>query len=236
MDRTSFLTSIRSAFFSLDDSGIMESWINPASLNVSDKFNELALSRSASYKEIYHRGLELGQYNCILKDYAYFQYSQDDRTSWRLAYYPSPYFSGCTPNLIALEDLRLKLKSDEISIMDFEEYVADGFEAANRVPMLRFEYAEGQHRAVSHPAAHLHIGVDGEDRMASKVKLSPLSFTLLIIRSYYSTAWWSRTSTPIANQDTCVEKKFRSSLVSDGLSRLFEGDEASSIHLSINFP
>lgn len=236
MDRTSFSTSIRSAFSSLDDSGILESRISPASLNVSDKFNELALSRSASYKEIYHKGLELGHYNCILKDYAYFQYSQDDRTSWRLAYYPSPYFSGCTPNLIELQDLRLKLKSDEISLIDFEEYVSDGFEAANRVPMLRFEYAEHQHKPVYHPAAHLHIGVDGGDRIASKVKLSPLSFTLLVIRSYYSTSWWSRTSAPIANQDTCVEGKFRSSLVSDGLSRLFEGDEAFSIHLSINFP
>ena len=214
----------------------MESPTNPASLNVSDKFNELALSRSASYRAIYHRGLELGQHNCILKDYSYFQYSLEDRTNWRLAYYPSPYFSGCIPHLQELGDLRDQLSNDEITLGEFEEFIADGFEAVNRVPMLRFEYAERQHKLVSHPAAHLHIGVDGEDRLASKVKLSPLSFTLLVMRSYYSTSWWPRTSLRDENQDPCVEMGFRRSLISDGLSRVFDEDEAMSLHLSINFP
>lgn len=236
MENSEFRDSIRDAFSALREGGLLESPTNPSSLKVSDRFNELALSGVASYPAIYHRGLELAQYNCLLRDYSYFQYSIEDRKSWRLAYYPSPYFSGCAPHLQDLDELRSQLENNKISLTEFEEFVADGFEAVNRVPMLRFEYSEIQHKKLYHPAAHLHIGVDGNDRLASRIKMSPLSFTMLVMRSYYSSSWWPRTSLKNDGESPCIESRFRVSLHSDGLSRLFEPDEAFSLHLSLDFP
>jgi hypothetical protein len=58
-----------------------------------------------------------------------------------------------------------------------------------RVPLLRYEHAPDQYKGLHHPCSHFHIGHHADNRWALNRLLTPLAFTLLILKLYYGSVW-----------------------------------------------
>ena len=206
--------------------------VNNSGLKANSEFNNVALAPEANYESTYRCALRLNHFNVLLKDYALFQFSWDSEASWRLAYYPNPWISGVASALNKLSDLKEKLEEGSISSEGFMELLATDFPLRQAIPMFRYEYSERQYIPVTHPAGHFHIGAFGQDRWAWSRKLSPKSFTMIMVRMYYPDVWLGNSSFHAEDVVDCWEVELRKSLKSDGVSAEFNVDEAASIHLN----
>lgn len=165
-----------------------ETYSNPLPLVVEAQFRDAILSADARYIDVYLLGLNLSYYNFLLTDFSYFQFSWDKVDHVRYAYYPNPFLG---PTDASIEEFRRRRGLVESGDITHEEYLAllRDRPAQFRVPALRYENSPEQRRELEHPCSHFHIGYHGEDRWALNRVLSPLAFTLLIVKHYYGLAW-----------------------------------------------
>lgn len=234
MSREGFNASVRATARLLEDSGLREATVCEVSLPASSKFNGLCLT-SKNYPAIYDLGLSLSHYNVLLKDFSYFQFSYVDPDEYALAYYPNPRLSGSQEAVDQYKELERERDEGSLTDEEFSE-LASEIPARTYIPRVRFEYSASQYRNVRHPAAHFHVGMSGEDRWPSSRKLSPSTFTLLMVRLYMPDAWWTRSrfSRSVDEQalylETCIDKKLVDALQTDGSSGMFSNDEQMTFH------
>ena len=72
---------------------------------------------------------------------------------------------------------------------EYEEFVLSSAEPKESVTPIRYDFAPDRYCSVAHPASHLHIGCENEMRLGTTRILSPMSFTLLILRQRYPSYW-----------------------------------------------
>jgi len=179
-----FSKNIKLCWTLLDELALGSSFSVPTSLNVNTEFRDLALEPGTQYVDLYKSGLALKHYNFLLKDNSYFQYSLigDDV---RLAYLPCPFV---TDNDDFLVDLETSFKAELLSWEDYQSLMEE-IEERQTIPTVRYEYAEGQYREFLHPCSHFHIGHHSDNRWPVNRYLSPLAFTMIILKKYYQTHW-----------------------------------------------
>ncbi len=157
---------------------------------MNEEFRDKVLSEETAYSDTYLTGLRLSHYNFMLNDYSYFQFSWDREAHVRYAYYPNPYAGGAG----GLETFRRRRELLDAGMINLEEYLAlfwdDPPEA--RAPLIRYENAPDQYKALKHPCSHFHIGNHGDDRWALNRILTPRAFTLLVLKLYYGPIWRER--------------------------------------------
>jgi hypothetical protein len=161
-----------------------ETFANGAPLEVRSEFRDLILRSDTDYVTVYLAGITWSHYNFVLSDYAFFQFSWFRDESARYAYYPNPFASNA-------EDFKRRRELVEAGMITEEENLVilrdEGIDP--RAPLIRYEYAPTQYKALSHPASHFHIGHHDDNRWAVNRVLTPLAFTLLILKHYYGPAW-----------------------------------------------
>lgn len=54
---------------------------------------------------------------------------------------------------------------------------------------LRYDYAPGAYQAGLHPLGHIHIGISNPIRVAVRRTLTPLAFSLFVMRQMYPACW-----------------------------------------------
>ncbi|MEM5542630.1 DUF2290 domain-containing protein [Sulfitobacter sp. AS92] len=241
MTRDHFNNSIRTSRKVLKELGLLEGSVYEISLPRSAEFNKTCLT-SRSYVEIYEKALSLSHYNLILTDLAFFQFTYKSPVEFALAFYPNPRITGSVDALSDYEDLIRQRNDDEIGEEEFSELVTL-MPAEIYVPRMRYEFSKSQLRTVTHPGAHFHIGMSGEDRWSSERKLSPLSFLYLMVKYYYPNYWWPKSRFSGAEDlwndaetiENCWDEKLSKSLRNDGTSHLFHDEERKSFHFSASY-
>jgi hypothetical protein len=238
LDISEFNASIRRARVALSELKLLEGSVYEISLPKSEDFNKTCLT-SRSYVEIYEKGLSLSHYNIVLTDLAFFQFSHKTPMEFAFAFYPNPRVTGSLDALSDYQDLLKQRNLEEINEEEFSQLAAS-MPAEIYVPRVRYEYSEKQFRKVTHPGAHFHIGMSGEDRWSSARKLSPTSFLYLMVKLYYPNYWWPRSrfsgSQDLWNDgatiDNCWDEKLSKSLENDGVSHFFNDEEKRSFHFA----
>ena len=192
------------------------------SLSPNVDFNKVALDSQVAYERVYLAGLSLRYYNLILEDQSYLQFSISQGVS-RFAYYPNPFTD---PNGL------LELLEDPV---DFNLFDISELEAtAGRSP-LRFDLAPGQYVALRHPYAHFHLGHGELGRLASRRVFCPLTFSMLVVRLYYPSAWsgFDFDSADLNGFTNKLDAKFSAELTNNGevSSAYFTRSESKVAHL-----
>ena len=187
MDRRQVQNGIFRAWKAIEKLELGETFSSGAPLPVTEEFRNLILNDEISYVTLYLGGLNQSHYNFLLSDYSYFQFSWSLKDCVRYAYYPNPFATGKT-NIANFRQLRERVESGEIP---FEEYLETlkGNQPEAWIPLIRYENAPSQHKELQHPCSHFHIGHHSDNRWAVNRLLTPLAFTLLILKHYYSSAW-----------------------------------------------
>ena len=123
----------------------------------------------------------------MLSDYSYFQFGRDDRGT-RSAYYPNPFFGASVDAMKLIGEQHEYLSEGLISMEDFL-HEASELQAPQKPPPVRCEYDPDAYVEFRHPASHLHIGYHAENRWPLERVLTPVVFSLMIAKLYYSEAW-----------------------------------------------
>jgi hypothetical protein len=235
MDAGEFARQIRGAWSATNKLGTGRALISPTSLPVDDEYRDVLLDPDATYEKIYRTGLSRSQYNILLLDYSYLQYTLFGADAWRLAYWPNPWITGvqsALEQLSALEALETEGRlSHEETSSRFSE-----MEFAAAVPPIRFEYAADQYVELIHPAAHFHIGRHSENRWPCAVRLGPLSFTLLVSKLYYPNYWDAVSMLQGATIDVCIEEDFQRAIDQSYAVYGFSEAERRSLHFGRSAP
>lgn len=189
MESRDVLTGIGRSWRLIVDLELAETISNAGPLEVSQEFRDLLLRSDTTYAAIYRAGLRLSHYNFLLNDLSYFQFSWSKPDELRYAYYPNPFsVGGGGSNIETFEKLRSALVFEQTNS---EDYLTELSEAKPeiRAPLIRYENAPLAYKELSHPCSHFHIGYHAENRWAINRVLSPLVFTLLILKHYYRANW-----------------------------------------------
>ena len=189
MDRREVQSGINRSWSFVESLGIGETISNPSPLAVEEEFRRLVLSDEPSYKDVYMAGLRLSHYNFLLSDYSFFQFSWEAENKVRYAFYPNPFASGNGVNgLSKIRRYDELLRAELITYEDYLSLLRDA-EADLRIPLIRYENAPDQHRGLSHPCSHIHIGFHSDNRWPLNRVLTPFAFSMYIVKQYYGDIW-----------------------------------------------
>lgn len=198
-------------------SGVFKSWdllkafsvageiSNPNPLVPSEAFMNAALSDDHTYEDLYLTGLRYKDFNLSLIDFSYLQFGISEERHVRYAYYPNPFLGTSQQSLLELNELREYL--DE-GLIDAEEYLQKIAELrrTQHPPLLRYENAPNQYVERTHPCSHFHLGHDDGNRWPIKRLLTPLAFSMLIVRHFYPDSWVSQDSVKLKGRSDEPDK------------------------------
>jgi hypothetical protein len=187
MDRRDVQSGIIRAWNVVDSLALGETISSPVPLPVNEEFRDVVLSGESTYVSIYLTGLGLSHYNFLMTDYSFFQFSWTSPDHVRYAYYPNPFVVG-EDNLSEIRQWRELLENGSITLEDYLSILRDA-QSGIGVPPVRYESAPDQHKGLQHPSSHFHIGHHQDNRWAINRTITPLAFTLLILKHYYGPAW-----------------------------------------------
>ena len=189
MDRRDVQNGIMRAWSAVEYLALGETISNPSPLSVNEEFRNVILDGRSTYFDIFMCGLRLSHYNFLLSDYSFFQFSWSVVDNVRYAYYPNPFIPyGEQDGISRLKRLRELLQAEMITYEEYLSILRDA-KADPRAPLFRYENAPDQHKGLTHPCSHFHIGNSPEGRWAINRVLTPLAFTLLIFKYFYTGAW-----------------------------------------------
>jgi len=186
MTSSAFDASIRSSRAFLAECGLIRSTTVLRSRSASREFVELVLSGTASYREVFLCGLRNSDYNFLLNDFAFLQFSFFSKKHYRFAYYPNPFLDA----QIVIQELDESLEAGAITYEDYSDFISDQPYEITKPP-IRFELDCEAYVCLRHPAAHFHIGNYIENRWPVCRALTPRSFCLLVAKHYYGENWQS---------------------------------------------
>jgi hypothetical protein len=232
MDETKFSRDIAFAWFLLNSRlRLGRQIISMRPIQPDAEFQKAALDEESAYEAVYKVGLSRSNYNILLIDYAFLQFGFSSNKAWRLAYYPNPWVSGVER---AIEKISEWETLEEEGVATTEE-VAELFgEMPYRgfVPPIRFDYAEDHYKEIRHPAAHIHIGMYPQSRLACSTKLTPSTFSLFIAKMFYA-AKWSGCSSFFSEipEAECLDLKLIERLSASGPVGSFSETEYRALHI-----
>lgn len=159
------------------------------SLNSSDEFKKEA-RHSISYKRLYDTGVKNQDFNLMLFDHSFFQFTESKiDEELRLVYYPNPYkfveYMSQKQEALAMFD------SGELSLSEYEQMISEDSSSCD-IPVIRYDLSLKQYCKNYHPAAHFHIGFYAENRWPVKTMLTPYAFFLKILAHYYPKLWFDK--------------------------------------------
>lgn len=162
-------------------------------------------SQKADYFKLYKVALSNFDYDILLKDDSIFQFSYKFNgiglPEIRYAFFQNP------TNYKSYNDFLEVLRESGIIEDESNENVPDIFEddyqqflteqSINESAMcIRFDVDGGAYKPLIHSSAHFHIGHKNNVRIPCKIILSPLKFSIFIIKHVYYKVWKDQIAIP----------------------------------------
>ncbi len=186
IDRADFVTSVRRSWESVKQFELGETVRQFEPLPVIPEFRDLALGGADRYADLFAGGYRTGAYNIVLRDFSLLQFGSD-RVGLRYAFLPNPYITLAASGKTI--DEAWDLVNGGASSLEEAIDEIGGLGTESGVPLIRYEVAESQWVPLRHPFAHFHIGFHSENRWPVSRILTPLAFTLFIVKMYYANEW-----------------------------------------------
>lgn len=149
------------------------------------------------YYDIYNVAIKNYDYELLLNDDSFFQFSFRDE-SISMAFYPKPIdymsfkdyiYDVFNDYVISMSDEELmdfesNILADGDYYSDYEQYLIEKQTLSNIVP-IRFDFDNKYYNPVYHPLCHLHIGCSNDIRIAFDKHPTPHLFGLFTLKNYY---------------------------------------------------
>jgi hypothetical protein len=151
-----------------------------------------SISQDRDYYKIYKLAITNKDYDILLKDYSFFQFSCESSdintiVKYRYAYYETPSEFPTYEDFLD-ENGFSYIDCGEELIQEYQQ-VIDEAKFKNTVTPLRYDYDEDLYNSPVHPISHLHLGFQNEIRIPIKCILTPHAFVSFVIRHIYWKKW-----------------------------------------------
>jgi len=158
---------------------------------LSDEF--IRVSQEKEYDTIHKIALSNGDYDILLDDYSFFQFTQDSVGVLRYAFYQSareiPTYDSFMESIgFSKEDYNQDIEEERPFSNDYEQIISEA-NLSNSVTPIRYDYNKKQYQRIIHPISHLHIGHDNDVRIPMNIILTPQAFVAFVIRHVYYKHW-----------------------------------------------
>ncbi len=120
MQSSDVRSGIQRSWETVNNLALGETFSNPLPLTVDEQFRDIVLSPDSSYMDVYLMGLNRSQYNFLLVDYSYFQFSWAKLDHVRYAYYPNPFLG---PTEASVAEFKRRRELVEAGMITHEEYL-----------------------------------------------------------------------------------------------------------------
>ncbi|WP_395683171.1 DUF2290 domain-containing protein [Dokdonella sp.] len=141
--------------------------------------------RILPYVEQWKKALSSGWYHVRMADHSIFIFSEGAKPSY--AFLHSPLQIVTFAEYLEALGERDTPRARALHREDYA-HVFDTASLREYVTPIRFDYDAASYRAGARPAAHIHIGLDNEIRLAAN-KMSAVSFLLFVMRQMYPKCW-----------------------------------------------
>lgn len=163
--------------------------------------------RELTYEKMWRAAYDNSWFHIMFEDLSLIQFQN--------APSPSFHFLECPLDVPTRREFLAALGMDyrKRHDSDFQELYAEAVETAGSRPHvtpIRYDRDFGSYRAGVHPAAHLHVGLDNDIRLALPSEMTPLSFILFVIRQKYPSNWEQLLASNLA---ASLQRSVRYSLV-----------------------
>lgn len=166
--------------------------------NFKSKYSKsfLDLIYNDNYKLVYDTAISNGDYDILLTDDSFFQFSylkSEDRFVIKYSYYPNPYnfqsFLQFKSNLIKENVISEEEQNDDYTIdCLYEQYKIEA-DLKKEIISMRYDYDEFEYSELCHPISHLHIGLYDETRIPINYVMLPELFVQNVVMLIYSKEW-----------------------------------------------
>lgn len=165
------------------------------------------LAKKGNYLEIYKYGIAYNEYDLLLKDYAFFQYSYDEVNGMiRLSFQPNPNIVKSYEEFLKQEfDCSYKDVGDNFLEL-YENFIDEQMDFQVVTPV-RYDYDVDLYEDMIHSASHIHIGTEKNLRIATNKIFTPLGFTVLIVHNFYYPVWKEQMSQDLNFKDKILTAK-----------------------------
>lgn len=145
-----------------------------------------ATIRQNPYAEGWRLSIRNRWYNFRLEDSSVLQF--------RITPYPSYTYLQCPASIATFEQYALRYYGTDwkhfySDILEEYEQLIDSVPLDKPVTPIRYDYDTECYKPGIHPAAHMHLGLDNDIRILLEKQLTPLSFSMFIIRQFYPNEW-----------------------------------------------
>ena len=187
MTKAKLLTSIKEIDSYLDMVGIQYS-LSP-NRNRLDlcKYSERYYNTShhGSYKEIFLVASENHDYDIILEDGSFFQFTYGANKDIHYSFFDK------VEKVLSYEEFEEKYLSDsniDSIAQEYEMYLSTDKEPNNPLP-IRYDVAKAEYKEAIHAFAHFHFGHNNDIRVPTDKILKPLAFVDFIVKHMYKEKW-----------------------------------------------
>jgi hypothetical protein len=177
----------------------------------SDEF--IKISQKNDYSNIYKTAMEYSDYDFILKDDSFFQFSctlnggDVEKGSIRYSYYQNPLEYPTYEDFLEQNGFLYEECRDEF-ILDYEQEIAES-KLKENVTYIRYDYDYALYEPVHHPISHIHFGHNNNIRVAVSKILTPEKFVIFILRNIYNKDWDKLYKSNNEFKKTCINGKKR---------------------------
>lgn len=201
MNKAAFLIDAKKCKNVLDDYGILKKTNN---MNIKEgsyvKFSEefRKVAQKQNYNDIYIKGMEADDYDYLLKDGSFFQFSYDTYNKdfiIRLAFYPS--INDISYDDFLVENIGTGIEEcGSIFLDDYQQFIME--QESKNVSPIRYDYNSKIYKEFVHSVSHLHFGNEEDIRVPLDKILLPSAFIKLLynifIMIYGKIKLWKRIS------------------------------------------
>lgn len=215
MNKATFLVDAKRCKNILVDYGILKK-VN--SINIkegsyikySEEFRKVA--QKQNYNVTYIKGMESDDYDYLLKDGSFFQFSYDTYDKGfiiRLAFYPS--INDITYDEFLAENIGSGIEEcGAIFLDDYQQFIAE--QESKNVSPIRYDYNSKIYKEFIHSASHLHFGNEEDIRVPLDKILLPSAFIKIVVQYFYYDLW----------KNKVVEQEHRSIFIQNNESHPIE--------------
>lgn len=158
------------------------------------KFSEsfIRISQSNDYEKIYKVAMENLDYDFVLVDDSFFQFScihnegSFNKATIRYAYYENPRSYMTYEEFLSTNEIE---EEGGESFLDYYEQEKAEASLKNSVAPFRYDYDYIHYEAIHHPVSHMHIGHNNNVRVPLNKIITPAIFVVFVLRNVYLKEW-----------------------------------------------
>lgn len=156
----------------------------------------IALSKRKKYKETYDSAIKNLDYDILLSDDSFFHFTCDADRNKRYVFFQSPYqyrtFQDFISIMFEIDDIpKTEEGINELWVSmenDYEQWLSE-MGLNEWAVYLRYDIDYKNYTPNIHSYTHLHIGMGTDIRIPFSICLTPLSFSLLVLKHVYKNTW-----------------------------------------------